>query len=93
MNLYTLIIDFDGGTYITQGEATNPSEAPKNCIINWDISDIPDILTEQDKSIILANIMETDFVPLRGMKNIWSSSIELHQHFLILNLVKTEGDS
>lgn len=93
MSLYTLIIDFNGGTYVIQSEATNILEAPKNCIVNWDISDIPNVLTERDKSTILAQLLETEFVALRGMKNIWCGHLYLHQHFLTLNLVKTENAS
>ena len=60
MGLFTLIIDFDGGTYITQSKAESVDDAPSNCIKNWDISDIPNVLTEQDKSLILAQLNEEE---------------------------------
>jgi len=91
MSLYTLIIDFDGGTYVTQSDAVNTLDAPKNCIANWDISDLQDVLTEQDKSIILTELREEEFIPLKGIKNVWCGGVHLHQHFLTLNLVKTES--
>ena len=89
--LFTLVIDFNGGTYITQSEADSLDGAPSSCIENWDISDIPNVLTEQDKSVILAQLKQEEFVPLTGIKNVWCGCVSLHERSLTLNLVRTEN--
>ncbi len=91
MSLYTLVIDFDGGTYIAQGEADSVIDAPKRCVLNWDIRDLKHVLTEQDRSVLLALLNEEEFVPLNGVKNVWCGCVNLHQHLLTLNLVRTDN--
>jgi len=89
--LFTLVIDFDGGTYITQSEADCVDDAPLNCIKNWNITSISNVLTEQDISSLLAQLKEEEFVPITGMQNVWCGCVSLHEHNLILNLVRTEN--
>ena len=89
MELYTLIIDFDGDTYIAQAYAESMKMAPMEYISNWDLSDITDEITEQDKISILKQLNEEEFVLLNGIKNVWCGCVALRESLLILNLVHT----
>lgn len=93
MNLYTLIIDFDGGTYVSQAMASKLIHAPSECIKTWDISDIKNILTEEDRGDILNQLQKEEFISLEGIKNVWCGTATLNSKLLTLNLVLTESDT
>ena len=91
MSIYTLIIDFDGGTYVTQAMSGEIENAPSECIKAWNINDIKNTITEEDKVNILNQLKEEEFVQLRGIKNVWCGSVSLRKISLTLNLVLTKN--
>ena len=50
--LFTLIIDYQGGTYICQSTAEDRYSAPSECIKKWDIQDLAKEINEKDKETI-----------------------------------------
>ncbi len=85
MDLFTLIIDFDGGTYIAQATAGSIKEAPNACVENWHTHEI----SEQDKITILELLSSEEFVPVSGVENVWCGCVQLRQSLLIMHLVLT----
>ncbi|MBU1106240.1 MAG: hypothetical protein KKB51_06205 [Candidatus Riflebacteria bacterium] len=87
--LYTLIIDFRDGTYVTQALANDLLTAPFTCIENWDIRGIEEV-SENCKADILSQLKDEKFVPLNGMKNVWCGCAMLNNKAMLMNLVKTK---
>jgi len=91
MRLYTLIIDFDGGTYITQAHAENVDSAAIACVKKWKLDEgMP--VTGEDKSEILAQLKSELFVPLSDLENIWCGCVTINNLLATLNLVLTENN-
>ena len=87
--LYTLIIDYGGGTYVTQAVADSASLAPSKCIEYWDIVGTAGELSDDLKKEIILKLKDESFVPLSGMKNVWSGGILLKKGLMLMNLVET----
>tara|TARA_R110001592_G_scaffold46416_1_gene147744 strand:- start:3578 stop:3859 length:282 start_codon:yes stop_codon:yes gene_type:complete len=91
MGFFTLIIDYDGGTYISQATAENIKTAPIACVQNWQTEDIKHLISDQDRNLILEQLTKEEFVSINGLKNIWCGCAELNQHLLTMNLVLTKS--
>jgi len=89
--LYTLIIEFSGGTYLAQALAKNLLSAPIECIKNWDIKGIENEFGENKKQEILLQLKNEKFVPLNGLKNIWCGCVNLNKETVLMNLIKTKN--
>jgi len=89
--LYTLIIDYKGGTYITQSVSNNRNIAPSECIKIWDTNDIEPIINDEVKNEILLQLKNEELIPLKGLKNVWCGTITINEELMIINLVKTDN--
>ena len=87
--LYTLIIDYQGGTYICQSTAEDRYSAPSECIKKWDIKDLAKEINEKDKETILLELQEEEFVPITGVYNVWCGGVILNNEYMQINLVET----
>ena len=87
--LYTLIIDYKGGTYITQSVANNVTIAPGECIKNWDNAGSE--IKDEDIHEILNQLKDETFMPLKGLKNIWCGTATINNDLMLLNLVETSN--
>ncbi len=93
MSLYTLIADFEGGTYISQWEAENLQQA----IVSWAKAFSIEVVPHVDKQFRLDLIAEVDScqtegvepVAIEGLKAVWCSSFCPQNRFLLLNIVET----
>ena len=91
MRLFTMIIDYNGGTYITQATSENYKVAPVECIRKWDISGIEEIINENEKINVMEQLKDEKFVPLKGLKNIWCGTAFLRDKLMLINLVETSN--
>ena len=89
--LYTLIIDFKGGTFITQALADDILSASKKCLANWDITDISALICDSDISKIVSEIDEDYFIEVSNMQNVWCASLNIGRNLMLLNLVETNN--
>lgn len=91
--LYTLIADFQAGTFISQVNAISP----KNAVEEWLLS-----LQKEDYKIPEIGKVELDYMTqeLKGehaeeptsiltVDNVWCSSFSLKKGYLLLNIIKT----
>ena len=80
--LFTLILDFKGGTYIAQQEAIGPVEA----VLSW-----AEALNEEgvEWAQAAASIDADKLVPLDDLKNAWCSSGVCDGANPLLNIVQT----
>lgn len=90
MDLYTLIIDFKGGTFISQCFSSCKVDALYQGILDWDISDIESVITGNTKNILLEDIENEELTKLHGIKNVWACSVFVGEELMLINLVVTK---
>ncbi len=92
MGFYTFIMEYDGGTYISQDRSG--LETIKEVLISWakdlDISVIEGV-DENGRKDLLEDISDESNNPglLRGLENIWCTSAIINKKFAIINIIKT----
>ncbi|MEZ9526337.1 hypothetical protein [Enterovibrio norvegicus] len=86
--LYTLMIDFKGGTYISQGIGSSLANGFESAIDNQAFTDIPDF-SSASKEKIKAEAVEDGFIPLEGLKNVYCATCEIDNSLAIFNLIAT----
>ena len=84
--LYTIIVDYRDGTYISQFEA----DTPKSAVQHWsrskpsDRKDVP----SGPRSYIHSELLNgNDLVPLSGLKNVWCLTATYRDQLLLINVV------
>ncbi len=86
--MFTFILEFRGGTYVSQVHSTILTKA----IIDWgkELQSI-DIkhLGLTGKTEILSMLNKAEPIALDGLKNVWFLSLSIRQGFLSINIVKT----
>jgi len=92
LNLYTILLDYRGGTYIAQLSATSPAEA----LVLW-TEQLP---TQRVPGIRAATASELAFrlqqeapVELRGLVNAWCTSALIRGGHALINIVLTRADA
>lgn len=93
MQLYTFILNFRGGTYISQFRGDDLVSVVRNWIEELDTTDIAH-LGEDDLRLANENWDwdEDEITPINGVKNVWCHTflIEDHEdHLALLNIIKT----
>ncbi|GAB2873222.1 hypothetical protein [Hymenobacter ruber] len=89
-SLYTIIVDYKGGTYIEQVMARNESIALAAWIRTPHIFNIPG-LGMASQQALSRSIADADAQPvvLVGMKNAWCTSFSVRGAFMLINIVRT----
>ena len=91
MNLFTIVLDFAGGTYIFQIEEKSPYDAMINWIKTFDLKSLKtrNIIKEN----ILKQIYESEERPvlLSGMKNVWCATFFSGKQMALVNIIKTSN--
>ena len=91
MSLFTVIMEFNEGTFVSQIRDTSPAKS----LIKWakklDIDDIPG-LGPKLKEQLLNSFNDTEHAPvlLDGMKNVWCTCVTLTGKLLLVHIIKTE---
>ncbi|MEO6522967.1 MAG: hypothetical protein ABIN91_14895 [Mucilaginibacter sp.] len=87
--LYTFIMEYWGGTYISQVEAADHKEAIKVWIVNLEISEIKGF-SEADKAKAIDNDDFYDATLLKGLTNVWCIGFIASKGYALINFVKTK---
>jgi len=90
MDLYTLIIDYKGGTFISQCFASCKENALYNGVFNWDISEIEDIISGNARNMLLEDLEDEKLIPVDGATNVWSCGLFSGEELMLLNLITTK---
>ena len=88
-NTYTIILDFEGGTYINQVESFNETSALIHWLDNLDYSEITQLKPDVIENIFedINQILEDEKpVELQDLKNVWCSTIIPNG---LINIIKT----
>ena len=89
MDLYTFIMEYKGGTYISQVEAHNLYEARKIWAGELNTSEIQYFGPKAKTQLIeQMNDPENEPVELEGLTNVWCDGATINGSLALINIVK-----
>lgn len=91
MQLYTFILDFRGGPYISQFKGETPKAATYKWAKKLKTKGIPHLNKKGMKSII-EDLDEDELVAIDTVKNVWCHSFLVKNHLALLNIITTSED-
>ncbi|MFN2597187.1 MAG: hypothetical protein ABR563_08390 [Pyrinomonadaceae bacterium] len=88
MPLYTFIMEYAGGTHVSQVRASSPKSACVKWARELDVSQVEGLGVKSKQSLI--DQMETESpAALDGMLNAWCTTALLRGELALINLVRT----
>ena len=90
MPFYTFIMDYAGGTYISQVKAPSEKSACLKWAKNLEVSQIQG-LGLKGQEFLIQQMKEEGPGPLDGTLNAWCTSAIIRGKFALINLVQTDG--
>lgn len=91
MPLYTCIMDYLGGTYISQVRARTPRSAARAWARQLDYDAVRGLgRVGKEKLIEWMTSGDGDPVPITGVKNSWCSSALVRNEVILVNFVRAE---
>ena len=95
MSLFTIVLDFKGGTYISQVIDDNVNSALQKWALNLDVKAIKNI-GEKIKDLIIQNIINNTEaalpIVLDGCINVWCTSMLVRGHLILVHIINTVQD-
>jgi hypothetical protein len=89
MPLYTFVLDFKGGTYISQVEASSESEACVRWAKQLDWAGI-DGFERRCREELIGGENGEKLLPVEGLRNVWCQTALLGDDLALVHLVLTE---
>jgi hypothetical protein len=90
MELYTFIMEYLGGTYISQIEATSRENARDVWINTLKIEEIDGFTILDKENIIKENFIDNDIAPINETKSVWFFMVNAKKGNGYVNIVKTK---
>lgn len=91
MALFTLIFEYENGSYITQAESGSIEKAAEQCIVNWDIRETYHNITNEEKTELIEQLNRADLFQLDNLRNVWCiGGMSFRGSKILLKLVKTD---
>jgi hypothetical protein len=90
MGLFTFIMGYLEGTYISQVEAIDTEQARHIWIRNLEIQKVDSFTVEDKETIIKENFLDEDMVQIKGTKNVWFFMVRTKMGYGHVNVVKTK---
>ncbi len=93
MALYTVVFDYDGGTYVSQVNA----RMAEGALAKW-ADELPEMdvkgLGHEEKQELLGELaadakLGQELAPVKGAKNVWCATALVHGKFALMNVVRT----
>ena len=91
MGLYTLILQYDGGTYIGQAEADDARAALRSWADWVTAGGIPE-LTARVRTRLAREFAEDEPAPILGVSGVWCCSASVRGRLGLVNIVRTAGN-
>jgi hypothetical protein len=89
MSLFTIIMDYDGGTYVHQIKALSPGDACRKWSSRLTVSDVYN-LGPTGKKALIARMKSDEPVSLDGLENAWCVSAIIRGRLALINVVDTK---
>lgn len=93
MALYTVVLEFDGGTYVSQVNARLAQHALAkwaDCLDHEEVKGLGDDGKNALRDELAADArVGQDLVPVKGAKNVWSATALVRGKFALMNVVRT----
>jgi hypothetical protein len=86
--LYTCILDFKGGTYITQVNVPAIDQALSAWVETVDTTKIEGLTTSMKKQLMSEIAVEKPSM-IEGVKNVWCTTFLLEENLALVNLIET----
>jgi hypothetical protein len=87
---YTFIMDYLGGTYISQVEASCNREAMDIWLKELKIEEIDKFSNRDREDLIKSNFEDEDPILITGMRNVWNTNVRTKKGFGSIHFVKTD---
>ncbi|MEN2402533.1 hypothetical protein GKZ90_0022270 [Flavobacterium sp. MC2016-06] len=89
--LYSFIMGYDEGCYISQVYATSEHEAMRVWLNTLDVKPIDNFSENDKKRLIIEDFFDEDPILISGCKNIWCITLKIRKNKMlaIINIVKT----
>ncbi len=81
-DLYTVICEYGGGTYIAQLRAASPQQA----VLRWRDTSVPESLSKEE---ILESLKNDVPVGVEGCQNVWCSTGVGRKGLVLINIIRT----
>jgi hypothetical protein len=88
MPLFTLVLEYNGGTYICQARATSFRTAPASLVRSLAPGDLKGV-GELGLAKLAEQVKETSPTPIEGVLNTWCSSALVAGKLALLHFVQT----
>ena len=90
MPLYTFIMEYAGGTYISQIKAASPKAAVGRWARELPPDEIPDF-GPASKARLLREVEAEVLAPVEGLSNVWCVAALIRGNLALINFVQTSG--
>lgn len=86
-NLYTMVLDYRGGTYISQVTAESPEAAVHSWVMSANEQDLAQwALTHEE----LSQLAEDSLITIENCQNVWCASDSTEGGLMLLNIIATK---
>jgi hypothetical protein len=91
MYLYSFIMQYDEGCYISQVAAVSEHEAMRVWLNTLDVNPIDNFSEKDKKRLIAEDFVDEDPILISGCKNIWDIGLRVRKNkgLAMINIVKT----
>ena len=89
MPLYTFIMEYAGGTYISQVKAPSPKSACVKWAQGLDVSQVSGF-GGKSKELLIGHMRDESPVSINGVVNTWCASALIRGELALINFVQTE---
>ena len=90
MPLYTFVMDYAGGTYVSQVKATSPKSAVKRWASELPVDEI-DKFGSASKARLIKDVDDEVPIMIAGLSNVWCSTARIRGKLALINFVRTAG--
>lgn len=88
MALFTFIMDYRGGTYISQVNANSLNKAKEKWVMQIKVTEVKDLGDKTMKQLV-EELLEDDSVLIDGLKNIWHNLYLVKGGYITVHIIKT----
>lgn len=86
-SLYSIILDWGGGTYISQIKAANNNRVIEKWLSKFNFSELA--VSEEEFSDFYEDCKKSDLITLEDLKNIWCITSMLQGKLALINIIET----